>query len=320
MSDHFADRVVQAMQAKGTPMCVGIDPVYSRLPRQIVERKDLNDELDSAAAVDAIFEFCTQVLRIVAPLAPVVKFNSAFFERYYWEGLETYFSLIQEADDLGLEVIGDVKRGDIGSTAEAYADAHLKNPLFVDLQDLVAPDAITVSGFAGLDGIKPFADAACEQGKGVFVWVRASNPSAASLLDLAGTDGRKFYEVLAEQVAGLAAEPKYIGSSGLSCLGMVIGGLAAAQAKAMREKHPHVPVLVPGYGAQGATAEDCLGFARGDGSGVLVNASRSIIYAYENPKYAQQFAGDWSRCVEQACLDMKADLAATMRGQTPITA
>ena len=121
MADNFADRITKAAQNKATPAVVGIDPVYAKLPKQIREHKDLNDEMDVAAAIDAIFEFCTRVLRIVSPLVPAVKINSAFFERYYWEGIEQYYSLIQEADELGLEVIGDVKRGYIGTTAEAYA-------------------------------------------------------------------------------------------------------------------------------------------------------------------------------------------------------
>lgn len=318
MADHFADRLSKAIEEKQIPACVGIDPVYSRLPSQIRERKDLNDENDIEAAVDAIFEFTTRVLRIVAPHVPAVKFNSAFFERYYWEGIENYYSLIQEADELGLEVIGDVKRGDIGSTAEAYADAHLRNPEFMEMDDIVTPDAITISGFSGLDGIKPFADAACEQGKGVFVWVRPSNPSAAILHDFANADGKRFFEVLAEQVALLAAEAKYIGAEGFSNIGMVVGGTAAEQAKVLREQYPHIFFLVPGYGAQGASAADCMQFAKPDGSGVLVSASRSILYAYEQQAYRERFGSDWEKCIEQACLDMKAEMIAVRRGQQPI--
>lgn len=318
MVDHFADRLTQAVIRKDTPVCVGIDPVYSKLPRRITERKDLNDEFDLEAAVDAVFEFCTRVLRIVSPLVPAVKFNSAFFERYYWEGIENYYSLIQEADDLGLEVIGDVKRGDIGSTAAAYADAHLKNPDFAGMDHIIAPDAITVNGFAGIDGIKPFADIACEHGKGLFVWVRPSNPSAAVLSDFADADGRRFFEVLAEQVAALACEPQYIGSCGLSNIGIVVGGTAAEQARELRRRYPHIIFLVPGYGAQGASGADCLTFAKEDNSGVLVGASRSIIYAYNEPKYAEEFGDDWEKAVEKACLDMKADLAAVAQGQQPL--
>ena len=312
MSDNFADRLAQAVRTKENPIVVGLDPVYRRLPKQIIERKDLNDEMDIEAAIDAILEFSTKVLRIIAPLVPAVKFNSAFFEKYYWEGVEAYYSLIQEADALDLEIIGDVKRGDIGSTAEAYAEAHLQNPRFVDMDDVVAPDAITINAYAGIDTITPFARTAVQQGKGVFVWVRASNPSAAVLQDFADADGKKFFELLAEQVATLAVEPQYMGTCGLSNVGMVVGGTAAKQAKALRQQYPHICFLVPGYGAQGASADDCMEFCKEDGSGALINASRSIIYAHENTRYKEQFGDNWEKCIEQACLDMKQDLATAM--------
>jgi len=318
MADHFADRLSKAVQAKGNPICVGIDPVYQKLPKQITERRDLNDENDLEAAIDAIFEFSTKVMRLVAPLVPAVKINSAFFERYYWEGIENYYALLQEADELGLEVIGDVKRGDIGSTAQAYAEAHLRNPEFIDMEDLVAPDAITVNGFAGVDGIKPFADLAAQQGKGVYVWVRASNPSAGALQDFSNAQGQRWFELLAEQVATLAAQPEYMGQSGLSCLGMVVGGTAAEQAQGLRERYPHVQFLVPGYGAQGASAADCAAFCTKDGTGALVNASRSIIYAHENPTYKETFGPQWEKCIEQAVKDMQAQFVAVLRGQQPL--
>lgn len=318
MSDHFADRLTQTIQDKGVPICVGLDPIYSKLPKAIIERKDLNDEMDIEASIDAIFEFSTRVLKIVAPHVPAVKINSAFFEKYLWEGIECYYSLIQEATELGLEVIGDVKRGDIGSTAEAYAEAHVKNPEFQDMDDIDAPDAITVNGFAGLDGIRPFADVAAEQGKGIFVWIRASNPSAASIQDFANAEGKKWFEVLAEQVATLAAEPQYMGKSGFSNIGMVVGGTAAEQAVRLREQYPHIYFLVPGYGAQGATGADCLRFAKENGTGVLVNASRSILYAFDQERYHERFGPDWQKSIEQACLDMKAEMIAVIRGQEPL--
>ena len=309
MANNFADRLTEAIKAKGNCGCVGIDPVYAKLPKPIIERKDLNDELDLPAAMDAVFEFSLKVLRIVSPIVPAVKFNIAFFERYYWEGVENYYSLIQEANALGLEVIGDVKRGDIGTTAEAYASAHLRNPEFIDMDDTVSPDAITVNGFAGLDGIRPFAAAAAAEGKGLFVWVRASNPSAAILQDFADANGMRFFEVLAEQVASLAVEPEYIGNTGLSCIGMIVGGTAAHEANQLRQKYPQIIFLVPGYGAQGADAADCLQFCREDGSGAIVSASRSIIYAYNDPVYTDRFGDNWEKCIEQACLDMKEALS-----------
>ncbi len=310
MSEHFADRLTKAILDKKTPVCVGIDPLYNRLPKQIITRKDLNDENDAEVAVDAIFDFSVRVLRVVAPIVPAVKINIAFFEKYLWEGVESYYSLIQEAEDLDLEIIGDVKRGDIGSTAQAYAEAHLKTPEFVEMEDIVTPDAITINGFAGIDGIAPFAETALQYGKGVFVWTRASNPSAAAIQDFADANGKKFFELLAKQVATLACEPKYMGKSGFSDIGMVVGGTAAEQAKQLRQQYPHILFLVPGYGAQGAAAQDCLHFCKDGGTGALISASRSVLYAYENPKYKAQFGENWEKCIEQACLDMKQELSA----------
>ena len=312
MASNFGDRIGQAVKAKNTPLIVGIDPVYSRLPVQIREHRSMNDENDIGAAVDAIFEFCTKVVRIVAPLVPAVKINIAYFEKYLWEGVETYYSLVSEADALGVETIGDVKRGDIGHTALSYAKAHLENPEFADMEDIITPDAITVNGFAGADGIVPFADVANEQGKGIFVWVRASNPSAAAVQDFADADGKMMYEVLAEQVGEIAAQSKRIGSGGYSNVGMVVGGTAPEQAEKLRKKYEKVWFLVPGYGSQGATAKDCLRFCNDDGLGVLINASRSIIYAYEKDEYKEQFGDNWEKCIEQATIDAKVEISKAM--------
>jgi orotidine-5'-phosphate decarboxylase len=309
VANHFGDRIFEAVKSKKTSLIVGLDPVYSRLPAQIRTHQDMNDEMDIAAAVDAIFDYCTRTLRVIAPLVPAVKINIAFFERYLWEGLESYYSLITEADDLGVEIIGDVKRGDIGTTAEQYAAAHLTNPEFEGLSDILAPDAVTINGFAGSEGILPFADAANENGKGVFVWVRASNPSAAAIQDMTDAKGVAMYEKLAEIVAEIANEDKRIGKHGYSNVGMVVGGTTAAVTSALRAKYPKVWFLVPGFGSQGASAADCLRFCKSDGSGALINASRSIIYAYENPKYTDQFGDNWEKCIEQAVIDAKVELA-----------
>ncbi len=315
MSSHFADRLCEGVKSKKTALIVGLDPVYSRLPEAIKSHRDMNDEFDAAAAVDAIFDFCTQVIRIVAPMVSAVKINIAFFEKYLWEGIESYYALISEADNLGLETIGDVKRGDVGHTAELYAAAHLENPELVGLEDTLAPDAITINGFAGAEGIKPFADIATEQGKGVFVWVRSSNASAAAVQDFADSQGRMMYERLAEITAEIAHEPQRIGNSGYSNVGMVVGGTTPEAASTLREKYDKTYFLVPGYGSQGASAVDCVRFCKPDGTGALINASRSIIYAYEKPAYKEQFGADWKRCIEQAVIDAKVDLANAMQSK-----
>ncbi len=309
MASHFGDRLYKAVKSKKTPLIVGLDPVYGKLPAVIRQTKSMSDGNDAAAAIDAIFEYSTKVLRVIAPLVPAVKINIAFFEKYLWEGIECYYSLISEAQELGLEIIGDVKRGDIGHTAENYAQAHLQNPELKGLEDVLAPDAITVNGFAGADGILPFADMANKQGKGVFVWVRASNPSAAAIQDFADASGIKMYEKLAEVVNEIANEKQRINNSGYSNVGMVIGGTSGEQTSKLREKYKHLWFLVPGFGSQGATAADCIRFCKPDGAGALISASRSLIYAYENEKYTEQFGDNWEKCIEQAVIDTKVELA-----------
>jgi len=313
MSSHFADRLCKAVQAKKTSLIVGLDPVYNRLPTTITSHRQLNDEFDAAAAVDAIFDFCTQTMRIVAPMVPAVKINIACFEKYLWEGIEAYYALIAEANDLGLEIIGDVKRGDIGHTAQLYAEAHLENPELTGLEDTVAADAITVNGYIGADGIEPFADMATAQGKGIFVLIRTSNPSAAAIQDFADANGQRMYEKLAELVGEIAGKSERVGKSGYSNVGMVVGGTSPDVTTALRRKYDKVWFLVPGYGSQGANASDCVRFCKPDGTGALINASRSIIYAYEKPQYKSQFGDDWKRCIEQALIDAKVDLAKAMQ-------
>ncbi len=313
MASHFADRLCDGVRSRKTSLIVGLDPVYSRLPAAIKSHRHMNDEFDADAAVDAIFDFCTQTMRIIAPMVPAVKINVAFFEKYLWEGIETYYALITEADDLGLEVIGDVKRGDIGHTAKLYAAAHLQNPELAGLEDTLAPDAITINGYIGTDGIEPFAEMATKQGKGIFVLVRTSNPSAAEIQDFTGADGQAVYERVAEVVARIGDIPERVGANGYSNIGMVVGGTSPDVTKALRHKHNKVWFLVPGYGSQGATAADCVRFCKPDGTGALINASRSIIYAYERPQYKEQFGEDWKRCVEQAVIDAKVDLANAMQ-------
>ncbi len=313
MASHFGDRLFDAVKGRKTSLIVGLDPVYGRLPSTIRSHRQMNDEFDANAAVDAIFDFCTQTMRIVAPMIPAMKINIAFFEKYLWEGVETYYALISEADDLGLEVIGDVKRGDIGHTAELYAAAHLENPELAGLEDTLAPDAITVNGYLGTDGIEPFAEMATKQGKGLFVLVRTSNPSAAEIQDFADKNGQAMYEKLAEVVGWVANESGRIGDSGYSNVGMVVGGTAPDVTAELRRNYENIWFLVPGYGSQGASAADCVRFCKPDGTGALINASRSIIYAYEKPKYKDQFGDDWKRCIEQAVIDAKVDLANAMQ-------
>ncbi|HYO07400.1 MAG TPA: orotidine-5'-phosphate decarboxylase [Tepidisphaeraceae bacterium] len=311
MSDLFSDRLLDAIAAKGTPVCVGIDPIYEMLPDAVAGPANRRDANDAEACVDAIFAFTTEVLRTVAPLVPVVKFQSAYFEKYLWEGVEAYYSLIQEAKELGLLVIGDVKRGDIGSTSAAYAAAHLTDPPFDEHEDTRAPDAITINPFLGLDSIDPFVKAARDDGKGLFVLVRTSNPGAADLQDVKTDDGRTISEMLADKLKPVAAREGLLGDQGFSSIGAVVGTTDPAMMMSLRQRLPQSIFLFPGYGAQGASAEMSRA-AFLHGKGAIISASRSILYAHRDAKHAA--ASNWKQAVASAVQEMRADVGRVLGG------
>ncbi len=307
MSEVFADRLMDAIAAKGSPVCVGIDPIFEMLPDAIAGESSKRNANDREAAIDAIFDFTTAVLRAVAPHVPIVKFQSAYFEQYLWEGIEAYYSLIAEARELGLLVIGDVKRGDIGSTAGAYAAGHLADPPDADDNDIVVPDAITVNPMLGMDTLEPFIQTARAFGKGLFVLVRTSNPGSGELQDVQLADGRTWSEMLADKLAVVARAEGLVGSHGYSSIGAVVGATQPQTMASLRDRLPQSFFLLPGYGVQGATAEMTRAAFR-DGQGALVSASRSILYAHREKKYADAFGADWLRCVEAAVKDMKEEV------------
>mgnify|MGYP005848159631 CR=1 FL=1 len=303
---NFADRLLQSIRTKGSPICIGIDPMLESFPDDL-RPANLND---TDACVDAIYSFTMKVLEVVAPLAPIVKFQSAYFERYLWDGVEAYYNLIAEAQSMGLLTIGDVKRGDIGSTSAAYADAHLAQPPSREGEEVATPDAITVNPFLGLDAVRPFVDAAGELDKGLFVLLRTSNPGSADLQDVQTRDGRTVSEVLADQLAKVASEPKLVGGSGWSSLGVVVGATQPHTMASLRGRMPRSIFLLPGYGKQGATAEMTrLAFVGGQGA--VVSASRSILYAHRE---ANAPAGLWVHAVRRAVQQMRDDLAKVVPG------
>jgi len=314
MSEVFGDRLLGAIRRKGTPICVGIDPMFEMLPDDVAGAPGDRNANDYEAVIDAIYAFTTRVLKVVAPLVPVVKFQSAYFEKYLWEGVEAYYDLVQEASELGLLVIGDVKRGDIGTTAAAYAAAHLADPPGGDADDVVVPDAITVNPMLGVDTLAPFVDTAREFGKGLFVLVRTSNPGSAQFQDAKLEDGRTWSEALADALRGVASGEGLVGGGGYSSVGAVVGATQPHTMRSLRKRLPQSFFLLPGYGAQGATA-DMTREAFRDGRGALVSASRSILYAHREAKYADRFGDEWERCVEQAVVDMRDDLQRVLSGE-----
>jgi len=310
MSENFADRLLDAIEAKGVPICVGIDPIYEMLPDAIAGSREKRDGNDHEAVIDAVFAFTTRLLQIVSPHVPCVKFQSAYFEQWQWDGVEAYFSLIGEASEQGLIIIGDVKRGDIGSTAAAYAVGHLVDPANRGAgpsEDLFMPDAITINPFCGLDTIAPFVKTARDFNRGLFVLVRTSNAGSGELQDARLEDGRTWSEMLADRLKPIAAGDGLVGVRGYSAVGAVVGATQPQTMQSLRARLPQSMFLLPGYGAQGATGEMTRA-AFVDGRGALVSASRSILYAHREKKYADRFGSDWEKCVEAAVLDMKSDI------------
>jgi len=292
MDQNFADRLLDAIADKNAPVCVGLDPVFDKLPEPL--RAEVYDE---EGQVEAIEKFCEHVLDAVAPHVPAVKPQSAYFERYGAPGVAAYSRVIAKASGMNLIVIGDVKRNDIGPTAQAYAAGHLQGD--------TSADAITINPFLGADGLQPFIDQASSKGKGVFVLVRTSNPSAVQVQDFADASGKTLYEHVAGMVAELGNKPDLKGKSGYSCVGAVVGATWPAEAKILRELMPRQIFLVPGFGAQGATAQDCAASFNTDGTGAIVNSSRGVIFAHSQ----QRFSGiDWKKAIAQAAQEFATQL------------
>jgi len=290
MSGHFADDLTAAITDKHAPVCVGLDPSCDRLPASI--REKFGDD-----HVGAIREFCTEVIQAVAPIVPAVKPQIAYFEVHHGPGVELYFDMVALARAAGLMIIGDIKRSDIGSTAQAYAQAHLSGEN--------CPDAVTVNGYLGADGLEPFIEEGNADGKGIFVLVRTSNPSGATVQDFADASGKKLYQHMAAQVAALGQGS--VGASGYSRVGAVVGATYPDEARELRSMMPEQIFLVPGYGAQGASAADCAASFKPDGTGAIVNASRSVIYAFDkNPDV------DWRQAIQQAAKDLASDVASAV--------
>ncbi len=302
MTEPFADRLVAACRVKGSPICVGVDPVYARLPRCLQPEKP--DTIGPQQAIEAIEQYVSQLLEVVAPYSACVKIQSACYERYRWRGVRAYERAIERAKQLGLIVIADAKRGDIGISAEHYAQGCLGDDLSEPHPRLTSPDALTINPYLGADSIRPFLDLATAQGKGLFALVRTSNPGGDDLQGLPLADDRSVAEAVAQMIATLGDDPTCIAGCGYSLLGAVVGATKPQDAQKLRRVMSQQIFLVPGFGAQGGTADDLRGFFRSDGTGALITASRSVIFAYEKNDVA-----DWKTAVERAAADMHRQIA-----------
>ncbi len=306
---NYAQRLHASIQAKGTPALVGLDPRLDQLPESIVESARSRESEPAAVAAAAFEEFCVRIIDVVAELVPAVKPQAAFFEEWGPDGCLALSRVMRYARESGLIVICDAKRGDIGSTAEAYARAYLagEDPRAA----LWAADALTVNPYLGRDTLEPFVDVAQQRGAGIYVLVRTSNPGAGTLQDRE-TDSQPLYRHVASLVDELAAQTRQDHRYG--AVGAVVGATYPRELAELRELMPHTPLLVPGYGSQGGSAADVAAAFDEDGLGALVNNSRGINFAYRREPYAGRFGPDeWEQAVEAATRDMITDLA----GQTP---
>jgi orotidine-5'-phosphate decarboxylase len=275
MSEHFADRLVAACRAKGTALCVGLDPRWDLLPQEVRDRHAAGTLQAMAAAFE---EFCLRVLDVVAPLVPALKPQSAFFEACGPAGMAALQAVLGRARQRGLLTLLDSKRNDIASTAEAYADAAFAGTVCGGRRHPVwSADAMTINPYLGRDAVEPFLAGARRVGAGVFVLVRTSNKGAGQFQDLE-CGGKPLYRHVAEAVATWAAENP--GRCGYGDVGAVVGATHPSELARIRSWVPQVPFLVPGYGAQGGSAADVAGAFRADGTGAIVNSSRGIIAAF----------------------------------------
>ena len=274
----FSDRLADAIRRKGSPLCVGIDPRWDSLPHSIRQNHPSNSE----GMARAFEEFGLRVLELVAPLVPVVKPQSAFFEICGPEGFRAQRTILLRAKELGLITILDAKRGDIASTATAYAEAAF---------GVWDADSLTVNPYLGHDAVEPFVQSARKSQRGLFVLVRTSNPGSGLFQNLV-CDGRPIYQHVAQAVGDWNREN--IGECGLGDIGAVVGATHPAELKLLRDLIPDVWFLVPGFGAQGGKAEDVAPAFRNDGLGAIVNSSRGITFPFhpDDP--------DWENAIVKA--------------------
>jgi orotidine-5'-phosphate decarboxylase len=300
--DHFADRLTNAIRARGNAVCVGLDPRWDLLP---LEFRSRHGDTSLAGVAAAYEEFCFRVLDVVAPLVPVVKPQSAFWEACGPAGLVVLQNVLRRACKLGLLTILDGKRNDIASTAEAYADAAFGGTLLGGTRHPVwDADALTINPYLGRDAVEPFLQSARRDGRGVFVLVRTSNPGGGQFQDLL-CEGRPLFLHVASAVSSWTREN--LGRSGFGDVGAVVGATHRAELAAVRKALPDAIFLIPGYGTQGATAADAATGFRPDGLGAIVNNSRGIIAGFRPEDAA------WERSIEQRTRAMITALAEATR-------
>lgn len=303
-------KLVAEIKKKNAPVVVGLDPQLSFVPQFILDKyyKEMGYTLEAVS--DAIYEYNVGLMDATADLIPAVKPQVAMYEQFGVAGVMAYKKTVDYAHEKGLIVIGDIKRGDIGSTSGAYATGHIGTVTVGD--KTYCPfdeDIVTVNPYLGSDGVKPFIDVCKENDRGIFVLVKTSNPSSGEFQDRLISEGedkdRPLYEIVAEKVAEWGLDSM---DGDYSNVGAVVGATYPEMGIALRKLMPKSYILVPGYGAQGGSGKDLKGFFNEDGLGAIVNSSRGIIAAYKNEKYASFGAEGYADAARAAVEDMLADI------------
>ena len=298
-------QLIEKIQKTKAPICVGLDPMLSYVPEHIQAAafEQYGETLEGAA--EAIWQFNKEIVDHTFDLIPSVKPQIAMYEQFGIEGLKVYKRTVDYCKEKGLVVIGDAKRGDIGSTSAAYAAGHIGSvQVGSKTYSAFDTDFLTVNPYLGTDGVKPFVDVCNSHDRGLFVLVKTSNPSSGEFQDRL-IDGRPLYEWVAEKVVewgNASMDGEY------SNVGAVVGATYPEMSRILRNLMPHTYFLVPGYGAQGGTAEDLKHCFNKDGLGAIVNTSRGIIAAYKQEKYKKFGAENFAEASRQAVIDMAADI------------
>ena len=299
------NKLIAKIQKTKAPIVVGLDPMLSYIPEHIQKKafEEYGETLEGAA--EAIWQFNKEIVDKTYDLIPAVKPQIAMYEQFGIEGLKAYKKTIDYCKSKDLVVIGDIKRGDIGSTSAAYAVGHLGkiqvgSKCYVPFDE----DFATVNPYLGSDGVKPFIEVCQEEGKGIFVLVKTSNPSSGEFQDQL-VDGRPLYELVGEKVDQWGEE--HMGDT-YSYVGAVVGATYPEMGAVLRKLMPKTFILVPGYGAQGGQGKDLVNFFNEDGLGAIVNSSRGIIAAYKQEKYASFGPENFGDASRAAVEDMAADI------------
>ncbi len=304
-------KLTDKIKKTNAPIVVGLDPMLKYIPKHITKKayEEFGETLEGAA--EAIWQFNKEIIDHVYDLIPAVKPQIAMYEQFGVEGIKAFKRTLDYCKEKGLVVIGDIKRGDIGSTSEAYAVGHLGR-VTVGSKSYAGfdEDFATVNPYFGTDGMKPFIDVCRQEKKGIFILVKTSNPSSGEFQDRMA-DGRPLYEIVGEKVAEWGE--LYMGDA-YSYVGAVIGATYPEMGKTLRKIMPKAYILVPGYGAQGGKGADLVNFFNEDGLGAIVNSSRGIIAAYQQEKYAKYGEKCFGEAARAAVEEMRDDIVSALHG------